>query len=591
MPRERTDGLSGRRWLIPEAHESPPIAGLEAPEFVGRLLRRRGIDDVPAAHEFLQPEAWMPADPSALGDWDAALERVARAAQDGEIVAVYGDYDVDGITGTAILSEALTAAGIEARRFIPHRERDGYGIHAAALAQLAADGAQVLITADCGITAIDEIETAQRDLGMDVVVLDHHEPAESLPPAAAVVSPQFAPDGHPLGELSTGGLAYRFAQALLERLGEPADPDQWLDLAALSTVADVVPLRGENRWLVWRGLQMLAQTDRPGLRALIYGSNGRRGGRRIDTETIGFTVAPRINAAGRLDRAELALDMLLERNRERARALADELERLNQERRRLTEEAMERAQRQVADLAAEHGEPPLVIFAGDDQTHHGVVGIVAGRLADEWGRPAFAWARHGGGARASGRSVAGFDLVVMLETARELLDSGGGHAMAAAFSADPSHLGEIARRLNRAAAEMAAAGEVGGAAIEIDAQVDLSRVTPAVGQWIERLAPFGQGNPTPLFLSTGVLVESAGRMGAEDAHLRLRLRAGDAHRPRRWTAVAWRMGSAPLQAGDWIDAVWSLRRGLRGDLELEVRDFAPASGAMSEAETAPEGSR
>ena len=568
MVRERSDGWLGRTWRIAEAHDAPPIEGLDAPSFVGRLLRQRDVDTVPAAQEFLNPEWYQPADPSVLGDWMAAIERIAQAAQRGEAVAIYGDYDVDGITGTAILTEALRGAGIDARPFIPHREREGYGLQDAAIARLAADGARVLITADCGITALNEIAAAQEQHGLDVIVLDHHEPAESLPQGASIVTPKLAPNGHPLSELSTGGLAYRFAHGLSAHLGLKKEPSDWLDLAAMSTVADVVPLRGENRWIVHQGLRALDDTERPGLRALLRSQ--RRYGP-VDTETIGFQLAPKINAAGRLDDASLALSMLTERNSERARDLAAQLDQLNDERRRLTTDAMDMAQRQITGQLDASGQAPLVLFVGGEEIHHGIVGIVAGRLADQWSRPAFVWSVVDGEARASGRSAAGFDLVRILDSSRELLIRGGGHAMAAGFSAEPRQLGALMSQFNEAAQNQLNAGEAGAWAalegrMEIDAQVPLEAVNRQTVSWIERLAPFGEGNPAPTFLSTDVGVRQAKTVGADGAHLRLDLDG--------WSSIGWRLGSAAAEVGSQVDIVWRLRRGLTGRPELEIIDLA-----------------
>ena len=568
MVRERSDGWLGRTWRIAEAHDAPPIEGLDAPSFVGRLLRQRDVDTVPAAQEFLNPQWYQPADATVLGDWKAAIERIAEAAQGGEAVAIYGDYDVDGITGTAILTEALRDAGIDARPFIPHREREGYGLQDAAVARLASEGARVLITADCGITALKEIAAAQEQHGLDVIVLDHHEPAESLPQGASIVTPKLAPKGHPLAELSTGGLAYRFAHGLSDHLGIEKEQSDWLDLAAMSTVADVVPLRGENRWIVHQGLRALDGTERPGLRALL--KSQRRYGP-VDTETIGFQLAPKINAAGRLDDASLALSMLTERNSERARELAAQLDRLNDERRRLTTEAMDMAQRQITGQLDASGQAPLVLFVGGEEIHHGIVGIVAGRLADQWSRPAFVWSVVDGEARASGRSAAGFDLVRILDSSRELLIRGGGHAMAAGFSADPRQLGALMSLFNEAAQNQLNAGEAGAWAalegrMEIDAQVPLEAVNRQTVSWIERLAPFGEGNPAPTFLSTDVGVRQAKTIGADGAHLKLDLDG--------WSSIGWRLGSAAAEVGTQVDIVWRLRRGLRGRPELEIIDLA-----------------
>ncbi len=568
MVRERSDGWLGRTWRIAEAHDAPPIEGLDAPSFVGRLLRQRGVETVPAALEFLNPESYQPADANVLGHWDAAIERVALAAARDEPVAIYGDYDVDGITGTAILAESLREIGIDARPFIPHREREGYGLQDSAVARLAQDGARVLITADCGITALSEIAAARDQHGLDVIVLDHHEPAEALPRATAIVTPKLAPKGHPLSELSTGGLAYRFAHALCERMQIETSPSRWLDLAAMSTVADVVPLRGENRWLVHQGLKSLAQTERPGLRRML---SQRPSSGVVDTETIGFQLAPQINAAGRLDDAKLAMETLMETDPALARELAGQLGQMNQERRRLTSEAMSDAEDQIRRQLDGAGQAPLVLFVGSETMHHGIVGIVAGRLAEQWSRPTFVWSMVGSEARASGRSAAGFDLVRMLDGSRDLLLRGGGHAAAAGFSAEPSALGAIMSRFNASAQEQLDRGEAGawaalGGQMTIDAQAPLSAVGSSVVSWIERLAPFGAGNPAPTFLSTDVNVREVSRMGADRSHLRMKLD--------RWSAIGWRLGEAAEAIGPQVDIVWRLRRGLRGQSELEIIDLA-----------------
>ena len=317
-----------------------------------------------------------------------------------------------------------------------------------------------------------------------------------------------------------------------------------------------------------QGLRALESTDRPGLRALL---SGRRGNGPIDTETIGFQLAPKINAAGRLDDASLALEMLIERQPDQARELAGRLESLNDERRRLTADAMSDAEQQIRRQLDPSGQAPLVLFVGGEDIHHGIVGIVAGRLADQWSRPAFVWSVIDNEARASGRSAAGFNLVRMLDSARDLLVRGGGHARAAGFSAEPSQLGPLMARLNDAAQQQLDAGEAGAwAALEgrmnIDAQVPLSAVTRQTVGWIERLAPFGEGNPAPTFLSNQVAVRQAKTVGADGAHLRLDLEG--------WSAIGWRLGRAAAEVKSQVDIVWRLRRGLRGHPELEIIDLA-----------------
>ena len=587
-PLERRDGLSGRLWRIAGPEDAPAIPDLDAPPFVGRLLRRRGVANAAEAELFLNPDQATQTTP--LPGVERAVERILRARDHGEAVAVYGDYDVDGITATTILHEALLRAGIDSRWFIPHRSADGYGLHEAQLERLAAEGASLIITADCGITALDTLRSAEDRLGLEFIVVDHHAPGPTLPDVAALIAPHTEQTAgrtpHPLAELSTGGLAWRLAHALMTAAAIQTAPERWLDLAALSAIADVVPLRGENRRIVQSGLRAIGARQRPGLAALA--ALGRV--TRFDAEAVSFQIAPRLNAAGRLDDASLAVQLLLSETAGEAQRLAAELDALNKRRRTLSDQAFARALQQVEALSA-GGEPPLVLFAGDGQTHPGVVGIIAGRLVDRFERPAFAYSIdnsadngvEGGLARASGRSPAPFDLARMLADCGDLLLRHGGHARAAAFTAETRRLPQLLQRLNQAAEAHLndSAAPAPQPTLEIDGKVQLEAVAPEHIHWIERLEPFGAANPAPLFLSTNVEIASAGAMGKDKTHLRLQLAPRHPHwRSREWPAVAWRMAHTAqthAQPGDRIDIIWTPRRDRRGAPELEIQDLAVPS--------------
>lgn len=574
-PLERRDGLSGRLWRIAGPADAPAIPDLDAPPFVGRLLRRRGVANAAEAELFLNPDQATQRTP--MPGVEAAVERILRARADGEAVAVYGDYDVDGITATTILHEALLRAGLDSRWFIPHRSADGYGLHDAQLERLAAEGASLVITADCGITALDTLRSAEDRLGLEFIVVDHHAPGPALPQVAALIAPHteqhHGRGPHPLAELSTGGLAWHLAHALMAAAAIETSVERWLDLAALSAIADVVPLRGENRRIVRTGLRAIAARDRPGLAALA--ALGRV--TRFDVDAVSFQLAPRLNAAGRLDDASLAVQLLLSETTGDAQRLAAQLDALNKRRRTLSDQAFASALLQVESLTVA-GEPPLVLFAGDGQMHPGVVGIIAGRLVDRFERPAFAYSIENGVARASGRSPAPFNLARMLADCDDLLLRHGGHARAAAFTAETRHLPQLLQRLNAAAEahlndSSAPAPEP---TLEIDGRVQLEAVAPEHVHWIERLEPFGAANPPPLFLSTNVEVASTHLMGKDKTHLRLQLAPCHPHwRTPQWPAVAWRMAHAPVRPGDRIDIIWTLRRDRRGAPELEIRDLAP----------------
>ena len=567
--RERTDSYSRRRWVIPEPHEVPPIEGTPYPEFVTRLLRRRGVTDAEAARAFLfEPPPRLP-DALDLPGAVAAIDRIAAAVQAGEAIAVYGDFDVDGVTATAILTEAIRAAGGHVTPYVPDRFTEGYGLHVDTLARLRAEhGIALLITADCGITAIPEVAAA-RALGMDVIILDHHATPEQLPDATAIINPKLPDSRYPFAELSSGGVAYRLAGPLLARFGVAVDPDQWLDLATLSTIADVMPLVAENRWIVHAGLQALRTTPRAGLRALLEVAG--LGDAPLEADDVAFALAPRLNAAGRLDHARLALELLLEHEPARAQERAAHLDRLNLERRRMTTAAMAIATARLA----EQPEAPLIML-GDAAIPAGIVGLVAGRLAEQHYRPVVVYEeRADGTAGASCRSIPEFDIAAALHGCGEdQFLKMGGHAAAAGFTARLEALPTIRERLVRQAGEQLAGVRL-QPRLEIDAQVPLERLGAAQVAWLQRLAPFGAGNRAPTFVSTNVVIDEFRTMGVDGAHARFALRAGTA----RWTGVGFGLGGVPCRAGDRVDVAWTLKRNaLRGTVELEVKDLAPAGG-------------
>ena len=488
----------------------------------------------------------------------------------GEVIAVFGDFDVDGVTSTAILTEALRAVGAKVEPYIPDRFQEGYGLTTTALTQLRRDrGATLVITADLGITAIPEVEFAG-ELGQDVIIVDHHSVPAETPDAFATINPRLPDSSYGFTELSTGGLAYRIAPLILDRFGQRAEASRWLDLATLSTVADVVPLEGENRTLVRDGLVAIRETTRPGLRALLDVAGLWEG--ELDTDSIAFALAPRINAAGRLAHARMAFDLLTETDPDRARPAAEELDRLNLQRRQMTADAMQRAADALAGQDDGAADAPLT-FVQDPGISSGIVGLVAGRLAEERHRPAIVCEAGPDTARASCRSIPEFDIAQALRDRGHLFVKHGGHAMAAGFTARTSELGAIQASLTALAGERLADVAL-HPRVQVDGQISLDRLAGAQVAWLQRLAPFGAGNPVPMFVSTGLRVVDAKRVGADASHLKLRLRAGD----RTWNAIAFRQGAAPVQRGDRVDAVWSLRKGGAYDaLELEIHDLAPGS--------------
>ncbi|HET7264898.1 MAG TPA: single-stranded-DNA-specific exonuclease RecJ [bacterium] len=499
-------------WSVaPADADAAEFAGaLGVHPLVAGLLRRRGLTTLGAAKAFLAPALADLGDPSRIPGMDGAVTLVAGAIRAGRSIAIHGDYDVDGITATAILVRTLRGLGVFSRTRLPHRLRDGYGLGIPAIETFAADGAGLLIAADCGITAVDAVARA-RALGLEVVVLDHHEPAEARP-EAAVVEP--GDRGEDDAAPCAAGLAFFFAWALRRALGcAPALPADLAALAALGTVADVVPLTGDNRRLVAAGLRQMRTAPPLGLRALLEEAaiSGP-----VDTWHIGWQIAPRLNAPGRLGDPRPALDLLLTDDPDEARVLARTLDEANRERQMILDRVLTDAVGQVEGAARSAAGVPAAIVVAGEGWHPGVVGLVAGRLVEAYRRPAVAIALAGAGGRGSARSVRGFDLMRALAECGSRLAAFGGHAMAAGLSIDAAAIPAFRECFARHAAETLA-----GRAEEpmaIDAEVALADVTPALVGEIGRLAPFGLGNPSPVLAVRGVR-PVARRLIGDGAHL------------------------------------------------------------------------
>ncbi|MEX0682942.1 MAG: single-stranded-DNA-specific exonuclease RecJ [Dehalococcoidia bacterium] len=560
---------SGKHWRLRGRFPDGALEGAPYQPLVRHLLWHRGVRT--AAEAFAFTEARDPVHAShLLPDIDLALDRLSRAIHAGELIAVYGDFDVDGVTASAILLEGLGALGGRVVSYIPDRFTEGYGVNTDAIHRLHDQGATVMITADCGTSSVDEIAAAN-NLRIDTIILDHHTAPPELPAALALVNPKRDDSVYPESELASGGLAFKLIAALYERLGREFDPDRYLDLVALSTVCDMAPLRGENRWLVREGLRALSRTQRPGLRALMEGAGCDPA--RADATTIGFVIGPRLNAAGRLANARLALDLLMEQDPHRAGEMAIHLSDLNRQRQAATAAACELAR---GLLAAEDPDAPL-IFVGHKDIPSGIVGLVAARLLDDRHRPAIVYEQGKTESRASCRSIPEYDITAALRTCAAFLPRFGGHSAAAGFTADNANLPALKEALTRHAADKLAGLDL-TPIIDVDAAIPLARVTGKLIQSIAALAPFGIGNPEPVFLSRDLEVRDLRTMGSDAEHLRLSLRDGR----QTWPAVAFGVGTVDgtiggdLQPGMRIDAVYtfSADRGSDGAMELRLLDFA-----------------
>jgi len=542
---------------------------------VVHVVANRGLTDPAAVRAFLD-RASGDDDPFKLAGMHEAVARLRQAVEARQKVVVYGDFDADGVTATAVLMETLGALGADVESFIPHRERDGYGLHRQVLERLARDGTQLVVTVDCGIRATEEVAAASR-AGIDVIVTDHHALAADLPDAVAVINPR-RPDCHYVCDHLAGvGLAYKLAQALLRvgaRMagGRSTDLSEegLLDLVALGTVADLAPLVGENRSLVHRGLAVLRQARRPGIRAL--SDVAQLDPDSITARSVAYVLAPRLNAAGRMADADAALALLLARDEAAAWKRAQELEACNVARRAATDRALRTAE---ASLAGRE-EAPFLLYS-DPEVGLGVTGLVAGRLAERFGRPVAVARIDGGRARGSARSIPAFNMVSALAEVSDLLVRFGGHAQAAGFTVRTEDLPVLESRLS-ALAEAAARGHDLRPVLEIDTEVSLADLSWPLFEALESLTPFGEGNPRPILLVRGVRVADVRQVGR--GHLKFEVEGGPGIGS--LDAIAFGQGNrlASLAASRRADIVFSLRDNEwqgRHNLQLQVEDLAAPS--------------
>ena len=554
-----------KRWLLPPAVEGHRLPrGLSS--VAVQLLLSRGIADTATLERFLSPPG-VPYDPGLLAGISDALPRLAAAARERERVAVFGDFDVDGITGTAILCETLDRLGCRVIPYLPDPVTEGHGMSAGAVEKLAAQGATLIVTVDCGVSDAAEVALAAGH-GADVIITDHHVPPPQRPQAVAIVNPRMPDNQYPFPELCGAGIAYKLATALLEHLGAPQDPSL-LELAALGTVADLVPLRDENRYLVQRGLAFLPDTQRPGLRALLRRVNLER--QPIRAEHVSFQIAPRLNASGRMAHPETSLNLLLARDTQEAERLTARLEQFNSQRRELTARATEIA----VDRVLSDGHLPAIIITHDEAYTPGINGLVASRLVELFNRPTVALAstddEH---LVASARSAGAFNLIEAIARCEDLLVRYGGHSAAAGFTVNKGDLPLVTERLIHIAnAEQGLFGPE--PTLEIHAEGSLDEImNPDFSKLRSQLEPFGKDNPTPRYLTRRARVHNWGYVGGSGQHLKLQVSSGD----RSVDALAWNY------AGDWggydaVDLVFQLAEdSYRGERRtyLRIDDLRPA---------------
>ncbi|MDE2860622.1 MAG: single-stranded-DNA-specific exonuclease RecJ [Chloroflexota bacterium] len=531
-----------------------------------QLLHNRGITDPADAAAFLARDERLLEDPVLLPGMTAAVARLRAARDAGETIGVFGDFDADGVTGTALLAEGLEQLGASVIPYLPHRVTEGHGLSSQAVHALRGKGTSLIVTVDCGVASFDEVAEAA-SLGVDTIITDHHSPPPLLPEALAIVNPRLYGSTYPNPGLAGVGLAFKLVQGLCDSLGLRWS-EQLLQLAALGTVTDVTPLVGENRYIVAAGLRSMNADPKPGLRELLRA--GGKDGAPVDTEAVSFVLGPRLNAPGRLGHAITAYNLLRASSPDEAIPYADELQRLNRERQELMGRAIDHAKAQVESVPAE--EPLLMLWS--EEYAAGIVGLLASRLSEERYRPAVVAAVEGDLARGSARSIPEFNLASALEECSDLFVRYGGHPRAAGFVARCEVLPELRSRLGEIAKR-----EIGHLqlqpSIRIDAHVRLSTLNAGTLRFLEELAPFGEGNPAPVFITRGASVLDASRIGTNGQHLRLRLR----HDGAVWSAIAFGMGEAWQEGTELIDVVYSLgldRWNGREAMRLVVHDFRPS---------------
>ncbi len=538
-----------------------------------QVLYARGVTTPDLCTDFLAGVCRDADDPSLLVDLPRAVERVATARERGEIVAVFTDYDADGVNAAAVLATGLRTVGIDPLVRLPNRFRDGYGLTEAAVAELAERGARVIVTADCGSTAHAAADLAA-ELGVDLIVTDHHQCPAVLPSAYALINPWRTDCTYPSHHLCGAGVAYKLLQGLADVLlpeGRQA-MEPLLDLVALATVADIMPLVGENRRIVMAGLKIMNARPRPGVRALLELAGLRPG--EVDAAALGFRIGPRINAAGRLDDPTPAYRLLMAERDDEALELATQLNTLNQERQTMTRRLEEEAAAAVAERAAA-GAYSLVV--GQEGWPQGVVGLVAGRLAQTYYRPVLAYTIRDGLAVGSGRSIPGFDLIDALRECDDLFERYGGHQAAAGFSLAVERVAELTERFELAARE-ALQPEQLQPVLTLDGYLRPTTISFDFASALDRLAPFGAGFRAPTFGLLGATLTESRAVGSDGQHWKARLRPDGSHS----TLEAISFGNARLAehvgVGSRLDAAFHLKRSqFEGAwrVELELLDVAP----------------
>jgi single-stranded-DNA-specific exonuclease len=552
------------RWTVCEVVDDGCELRKKYPSVVCQLLYNRGIRTLNEAEVFLSPEKGIIYDALLLPDIAKGAMRIYNSLLSGDKIAIYGDFDVDGITSTSIMYKGLKKIGADVITHIPHRSQEGHGLHVPFLEDLYKQGVKLVVTVDCGVTCVEEIAAFKRK--MDFVITDHHLPTGPVPDAVAVIDPYLEGSQYPYKEIAGCAVAFKLLTVLYSMLGRQDEVWEFIDLVALGTVSDVMPLLDENRTLVQRGLEVLKNCKRPGINEIMRLSKTEKSS--VDVEDISFYIAPRLNAAGRLDSAEKAYRLLITDDEEEAAELAEELEALNKERQRETAASCTL----VADKIKGHEKENYVIITGSEEIPVGIAGLVAGKLSEKFHLPALVMHFDGENAQGSCRSIPEFDITEALGQCSEYLIHFGGHSQAAGFSIEQKNIPAFTEAMNKIAKEKLENQDLRPTLL-IDAVADLKDINIDLFETVSALAPFGNSNQTPLFLTTNVRPQEVRTMGVGDKHLKFKGIQGNTSKE----VIGWGYGNISEDLERPVDIVYTMKinewRGNR-TINLLIKDIA-----------------
>ncbi|MBN1190462.1 MAG: single-stranded-DNA-specific exonuclease RecJ [Dehalococcoidales bacterium] len=558
--------MNHSRWnLLPPAPDEYLNGSTGYYGLLAQLLYNRGLNDPSQMELFLVGDERLSGDPFLLSDMNTAVSRIYRALLSAEKIAVYGDFDVDGVTSTALMVQGLASLGGVVIPYIPHRITEGHGLRLAAIQELRDQGVSLIITVDCGITDIEEVRYANKQ-GITVIITDHHTPPATVPPAFAIVNPKLASSEYPFNELAGVGVAYKVLEALMSSLGKEDQIEAHMDLVAIGTVADMVPLVSENRYLVKRGIRTLNTNPRLGIREIITRAGLSAGN--LDADSITWCLSPWLNASGRLEHAIASYNLLTTTSPQEAHELAALLGQQNIERQRLTAKAMMEARQQIGS----QGLAPLIMLC-NKEFPLGIAGPVAGKLSEEYYRPVIIINIDDKTASGSSRSIPEFNIINALNQCAGLLGRYGGHAQAAGFTLPSKNIPMLQKALIEIAAGQLKDVDL-RPRINIDAEVSLSELDSGAYQQLQKLAPFGKGNPVPTFISRAVQVAACRTMGNEQQHLRLKLKQNGSN----FDGVAFKLGDSLSDVSSFLDIVYNLeidRWSGMENLRLNILSFIP----------------